>query len=216
MLTSLQQWIIQLIEWLQELPGGPWAGLGAPFLEAIFPFLPLVLIISANAATYGFLLGTLLSWVGSLLGTIFVFAAVRYIFRKPMTRWLEKHKQGVYWLERINHMSPISLGFLYSLPFIPVSLITYLLALIQMPLRTFIMAAGFGKLLVVLIFSVIGDQWEEFIQSPFRLSMLGLLLFVLWAISRGLEELLKRRAFKKRNEQLQRERETKRQATLRS
>ncbi|WP_138860052.1 TVP38/TMEM64 family protein [Exiguobacterium mexicanum] len=216
MLTSLQQWIIQLIEWLQELPGGPWAGLGAPFFEAIFPFLPLVLIISANAATYGFLLGTLLSWVGSLLGTILVFTAVRYVFRKPMTRWLEKHKQGVYWLERINHMSPISLGFLYSLPFIPVSLITYLLALIQMPLRTFIMAAGFGKLLVVLIFSVIGDQWEEFIQSPFRLSMLGLLLFILWAISRGLEELLKRRAFKKRNEQLQRERETKRQTTLRS
>ncbi|STO09353.1 TVP38/TMEM64 family protein [Exiguobacterium aurantiacum] len=210
MLTSLEQWIIQLIEWLQELPGGPWAGLGAPFLEAIFPFLPLVLIISANAATYGFLLGALLSWVGSLLGTILVFSAVRYVFRKPMTRWLERHKKGVYWLERINHMSPVSLGFLYSLPFIPVSLITYLLALIQMPLRTFIMAAGFGKLLVVLIFSVIGDQWEEFIQSPFRLSMLGLLLLVLWAISRGLEELLKRRAFKKRNEQLKRELEAKR------
>ncbi|MFN4214784.1 TVP38/TMEM64 family protein [Exiguobacterium sp.] len=214
MLTSLEQWIIQLIEWLQELPGGPWAGLGAPFLEAIFPFLPLVLIISANAATYGFLLGALLSWVGSLLGTILVFSAVRYVFRKPMTRWLEKHKKGVYWLERINHMSPVSLGFLYSLPFIPVSLITYLLALIQMPLRTFIMAAGFGKLLVVLIFSVIGDQWEEFIQSPFRLSMLGLLLLVLWAISRGLEELLKRRAFKKRNELLKREIEARRKTTF--
>ncbi|MCC5892857.1 VTT domain-containing protein [Exiguobacterium sp.] len=214
MLTSLEQWIIQLIKWLQELPGGPWAGLGAPFLEAIFPFLPLVLIISANAATYGFLLGALLSWVGSLLGTILVFSAVRYVFRKPMTRWLEKHKKGVYWLERINHMSPVSLGFLYSLPFIPVSLITYLLALIQMPLRTFIMAAGFGKLLVVLIFSVIGDQWEEFIQSPFRLSMLGLLLLVLWAISRGLEELLKRRAFKKRNELLKREIEARRKTTF--
>lgn len=214
MLTSLEQRIIQLIEWLQELPGGPWAGLGAPFLEAIFPFLPLVLIISANAATYGFWLGSFLSWIGSLLGTVLVFTAVRYVFRKPMTRWLKKHKQGVYWLERINHMSPVSLGFLYSLPFIPVSLITYLLALIQMPIRTFVLAAGFGKLLVVIIFSVIGDQWEEFIQSPFRLSMLGLLLFVLWAISRGLEELLKRRAFKKRNEQLTRERQTKRHTTL--
>ncbi|MCA0981675.1 TVP38/TMEM64 family protein [Exiguobacterium aestuarii] len=214
MLTSLQQYIIQLIEWLQSLPGDPWAGLGAPFLEAIFPFLPLVLIISANAATYGFLLGVLLSWIGNLLGTIVVFAAVRYVFRKPMTRWLEKHKAAVYWLERINHMSPISLGFLYSLPFIPVSLITYLLALIQMPLRTFILAAGFGKLLVVVIFSVIGDQWEEFIQSPFRLSMLGLLLVALWAISRGLEEVLKRRAFKKRNEQLKQEMVTKRQTPL--
>ncbi|RHB50136.1 VTT domain-containing protein [Exiguobacterium sp. AM39-5BH] len=213
MLTSLEQRIIQLIEWLQELPGGPWAGLGAPFLEAIFPFLPLVLIISANAATYGFWLGSFLSWIGNLLGTVLVFTAVRYVFRKPMTRWLKKHKQGVYWLERINHMSPVSLGFLYSLPFIPVSLITYLLALIQMPIRTFVLAAGFGKLLVVIIFSVIGDQWEEFIQSPFRLTMLGLLLFVLWAISRGLEELLKRRAFKKRNEQLTRERQTKRHTT---
>lgn len=204
MLTSLQQYILNIIEWLQGLPGGPWAGLGAPFLEAIFPFLPLVLIISANAATYGFWLGTLLSWIGSLLGTLLVFAAVRYVFRKPMTRWLEKHKKGVYWLDRINHMSPISLGFLYSLPFIPVSLITYLLALIQMPFRTFVLAAGFGKLLVVIIFSVIGDQWQEFIQSPFRLSMLGLILLLLWGLSRGLEELLKRRAFNKRNEELKR------------
>jgi len=83
-----------------------------------------------------------------------------------------------------------------------------------MPLRTFIMAAGFGKLLVVVIFSVIGGQRVEFIQSPFRLSMLGLLLIVLWAISRGLEEVLKRRAFKKRNEQLKQEMITKRQTPL--
>lgn len=202
MLTSLQQTIIQWIEWLQALPGGPWAGLGAPFLEAIFPFLPLVLIISANAATYGLWLGALLSWIGNLLGTVLVFAAVRYLFRKPITKWLERHKTAVGWLERIKHMSPISLGFLYSLPFIPVSIITYLLALIQLPLRTFILAAGFGKLIVVLIFSVIGDQWQEFIQSPFRLAMLGLLLLVLWGVSRGLEEIIKRRAFKKRNEEL--------------
>jgi hypothetical protein len=44
--------------------------------------------------------------------------------------------------------------------------------------------------------------------------MLVLLLFVLWVISRGLEELLKRRAFRKRNEQLKRELEAKRQTTL--
>lgn len=202
MLSGVQETVYQMIEWLQHLPGGVLPGLVAPFLEAFFPFLPLVLIISTNAATYGFFWGVLLSWGGNLLGTILVFLLVRYVMRRPMTRWIEKHKMAMYWLERIRHMSSISLGFLFSLPFIPASLITYLLALIQMPLRTFIIAAGLGKLLVTIIFSLIGNQWEAFIQSPFRLMMLGLILFVLWGISRGLEEVLKRRAFKKRNETL--------------
>ncbi|WP_114572011.1 TVP38/TMEM64 family protein [Exiguobacterium flavidum] len=202
MLQTLRHWIEQMILFLQGIPGGPWAGLAAPFLESIFPFLPLVLIISANAATYGFWMGVLVSWIGSMLGSIFLFVCIRYLFRRPMTRWLAKHQTAQTWIERVRHMSPISLGFLFSLPFMPAFVITSITALIQLPIRTYVIAAGIGKLIVVLIFSSIGNQWDSFLEKPVRLLFLLMLLGALWGISRGLEEFIKRRALVKRNENL--------------
>ncbi|MGI1806438.1 TVP38/TMEM64 family protein [Exiguobacterium sp. TDN 0502] len=202
MLHTLRDWIEQMIFFLQDLPGGAATGLIAPFLESLFPFLPLVLIISANAATYGFGMGVLVSWVGSMLGSLVVFACIRYLFRRPVTRWLEKHHTAQQWIERVRHMSPISLGFFFSLPFMPAFIITSISAMIQLSLRTYLIAAGAGRLIVVIIFSLIGKEWSTFLERPIRLVFLFLILLAIWGISRGTEEWLKRRALSKRSDHL--------------
>ena len=56
---------------------GPLVGLFLPFLEAFLPFLPLVVIVVANANAFGLLLGFLLSWGGTILGSYAVFLIVR-------------------------------------------------------------------------------------------------------------------------------------------
>lgn len=202
MLHTLRDWIEQMIFFLQDLPGGAATGLIAPFLESLFPFLPLVLIISANAATYGFGMGVLVSWVGSMLGSLVVFACIRYLFRRPVTRWLEKHHTAQQWIERVRHMSPISLGFFFSLPFMPAFIITSISAMIQLSLRTYLIAAGAGRLIVVIIFSLIGKEWSTFLERPIRLVLLFLILLAIWGVSRGTEEWLKRRALSKRADHL--------------
>lgn len=202
MLHTLRDWIEQMIFFLQDLPGGAATGLIAPFLESLFPFLPLVLIISANAATYGFSMGVLVSWVGSMLGSLVVFACIRYLFRRPVTRWLEKHHAAQQWIERVRHMSPISLGFFFSLPFMPAFIITSISAMIQLSLRTYLIAAGAGRLIVVIIFSLIGKEWSTFLERPMRLVLLFLILLAIWGVSRGTEEWLKRRALSKRADHL--------------
>ncbi|UKS55925.1 TVP38/TMEM64 family protein [Exiguobacterium acetylicum] len=202
MLHTLRDWIEQMIFFLQDLPGGAATGLIAPFLESLFPFLPLVLIISANAATYGFGMGVLVSWVGSMLGSLVVFACIRYLFRRPVTRWLEKHHGAQQWIERVRHMSPISLGFFFSLPFMPAFIITSISAMIQLSLRTYLIAAGAGRLIVVIIFSLIGKEWSTFLERPMRLVLLFLILLAIWGVSRGTEEWLKRRALSKRADHL--------------
>jgi uncharacterized membrane protein YdjX (TVP38/TMEM64 family) len=198
MLHTLRDWIEQMIFFLQDLPGGAATGLIAPFLESLFPLLPLVLIISANAATYGFGMGVLVSLVGSMLGSLVVFACIRYLFRRPVTRWLEKHHCAQQWIERVRHMSPISLGFFFSLPFMPAFIITSVSAMIQLSLRTYLIAAGAGRLIVVIIFSLIGREWSTFLECPMRLVLLFLILLAIWGVSRGTEEWLKRRACSKR------------------
>ncbi|WP_393966165.1 TVP38/TMEM64 family protein [Exiguobacterium sp. S22-S28] len=202
MLQTVRQWIEQMITFLQDLPGGASTGLIAPFLESLFPFLPLVLIISANAATYGFWMGVLVSWVGSMLGSLVVFACIRYLFRRPVTRWLEQHKGAQQWIERVRHMSPISLGFFFSLPFMPAFIITSISAMIQLSLRTYLIAAGAGRLIVVIIFSLIGKEWSTFLERPIRLVFLFLILLAIWGVSRGVEEIIKRRALSRRSKVL--------------
>ncbi|QNR19497.1 VTT domain-containing protein [Exiguobacterium sp. Helios] len=202
MLQTVRQWIEQMITFLQDLPGGASTGLIAPFLESLFPFLPLVLIISANAATYGFWMGVLVSWVGSMLGSLVVFACIRYLFRRPVTRWLEQHKAAQQWIERVRHMSPISLGFFFSLPFMPAFIITAISAMIQLSLRTYLIAAGAGRLIVVIIFSLIGKEWSTFLERPIRLVFLFLILLAIWGVSRGVEEIIKRRALARRSKSL--------------
>ncbi|WP_214771714.1 MULTISPECIES: TVP38/TMEM64 family protein [unclassified Exiguobacterium] len=202
MLQTIRQWIEHMIIFLQDLPGGASTGLIAPFLESLFPFLPLVLIISANAATYGFWMGVLVSWVGSMLGSLVVFACIRYLFRRPVTRWLENHKAAQHWIERVRHMSPISLGFFFSLPFMPAFIITSISAMIQLSLRTYLIAAGAGRLIVVILFSLIGKEWSSFLERPVRLLFLFLILLAIWGISRGMEEWIKRRALARRTKNL--------------
>ncbi|OIN67515.1 DedA family protein [Exiguobacterium sp. KRL4] len=202
MLQTVRQWIEQMITFLQDLPGGASTGLIAPFLESLFPFLPLVLIISANAATYGFWMGVLVSWAGSMLGSLVVFACIRYLFRRPVTRWLEQHTAAQHWIERVRHMSPISLGFFFSLPFMPAFIITSISAMIQLSLRTYLIAAGAGRLIVVIIFSLIGKEWSTFLERPIRLVFLFLILLAIWGVSRGVEEIIKRRALARRSKAL--------------
>jgi len=99
-------------------------------------------------------------------------------------------------------MSPISLGFFFSLPFMPAFIITSISAMIQLSLRTYLIAAGAGRLIVVIIFSLIGKEWSTFLERPMRLVLLFLILLAIWGVSRGTEEWLKRRALSKRADHL--------------
>src|SRR5690625_6623904 len=62
---QLDEYIMQLLQDYERL--GPLPGILLPFIEALLPFLPLVVFVFANAAAYGLLKGFLYSWIGSSL-----------------------------------------------------------------------------------------------------------------------------------------------------
>ena len=63
-------------------------------------------------------------------------------------------------------------------------------------------AAGAGRLIVVIIFSLIGKEWSTFLERPIRLVFLFLILLAIWGVSRGVEEIIKRRALARRSKSL--------------
>ncbi len=97
-MSQIKEWIDQvqqmrpeqLQQYLESFSAlGPIPGIAAPFLESLLPFLPLLLIIAANANIYGLGLGILYSWAGVCCGCILVF-------------WLSRKLGGGFkgWLQR--------------------------------------------------------------------------------------------------------------------
>src|SRR5690625_3566922 len=111
--------ILQLIHDYERL--GPLPGILLPFIEALLPFLPLVMFVLANVAVYGFVKGFLYSWIGSTLGSVTVFLMIRYLGRKSLfqrishnkqvlkvTSWVERHGFGLLFILLCFPFSPSS------------------------------------------------------------------------------------------------------------
>ena len=65
-------------------------GFFSSFIESFIPMLPLVAIVTANAALFGMVKGFLISWLGSVTGTICLFLLVSKIGEN--SKLLEKIK----------------------------------------------------------------------------------------------------------------------------
>ena len=75
---------MEYIQALQNLVQDYWVlslcvGFFSTFIESFIPMLPLVALITANAALFGMLKGFLISWLGSVMGTICLFLIISNI-----------------------------------------------------------------------------------------------------------------------------------------
>ena len=147
---------------------GPIIGLLLPFLEAFFPFLPLVVFIVANVSAYGILFGFLLSWAGSVAGAYTVFLVIRKYGRAKVLGFITRHEKIqklILWVER-NGFGPLFL--LICFPFTPSALINIVAGLSNMKKSTYLWTITLGKLIMILVVSFIGSDIRALITQPIR------------------------------------------------
>ena len=60
-----------------------------PFIEAFIPILPIIVFVIVNVNAYGLLIGTLLAWLGTVIGSYIVFLIFR---RLTHTKYMQKYK----------------------------------------------------------------------------------------------------------------------------
>ncbi|XEC95443.1 TVP38/TMEM64 family protein [Paenibacillus tarimensis] len=166
---------------------GPLPGIVAPLAESFLPFLPLLLIVAANANIYGLGLGILYSWIGVSAGSILVF----WVSRKLGGRfgsWLQRRYPGsarfFRWIER-RGFTPI---FLFAcFPFSPSFLINVASGLSTVSFRTFIIAILLGKAVMISSISLLSFDITELLHEPWRLILAAVVLFVMWFFGKRLE-----------------------------
>lgn len=120
------------------------------FLQNLFTFIPLILVITINIALFGFWRGYLFSTFSSVIGSTSIFLSIRYLFAGLFTsEKLKKYEQ------KINKN-----GFLFVLsgrilPFLPTNLINIVSGLSKMKISHFTSATAIGNMIYGLVLASI-------------------------------------------------------------
>jgi len=174
--------------WMERYAAlGPLPGMLLTFVEALLPFLPLVVFVVANASAYGLWPGFLYSWAGACLGALFVFLLARAFagrFRDRIRSRFPKSERFLAWADR-QGFTPIFL--LTCFPFTPSALINVAAGLSGIPLRTFISAIVLGKAVMIFTLAFLGQDVAALLREPWRLAAAAAALIVLWACGKKLE-----------------------------
>jgi len=138
---------------------GAWGVLGAIGLMVVHSFLPFPaeIVALANGMVYGPLWGTVITWVGAMLGASAAFSVVRLFGRPFVQRFLPPHHR-----ERLatwsHERGGVALLISRLIPVIAFNLVNYAAALIEISWWTFLWATGVGILPFTILLAVLGDR----------------------------------------------------------
>ncbi|SOC35038.1 TVP38/TMEM64 family protein [Ureibacillus acetophenoni] len=175
---------------------GPLIGILLPFLEALLPFLPLVVIVVANVSSYGLWLGFILSWAGTVLGSYVVFLIVRKFGRNPrFKRFIERENvQKLIKFVTMRGLSPLFI--LLCFPFTPSVLVNIVAGLSYIKKKYYLFVLMAGKFIMVLSISVLGYDIASYFTNPIKLIFVAIGIVVLWVVSKTVEKRLNKRVDK--------------------
>lgn len=185
---QFEEWIMDLLEDYESL--GPLPGILFPFIEALLPFLPLVVFVLANSAAYGLFKGFLYSWIGASLGSIIVFSIIRRLGKRKLFIRIRKNEQVqkvTSWVER-HGFGPLFL--LLCFPFSPSSVINVVAGLSNINFYQFVLAVLLGKSVMIFSIAYIGSSLMEFAKHPTRTIIVIGCIIIFWMLGKFIEQIL--------------------------
>lgn len=187
---KMDEYIQNLLDQYQSF--GPLPGLLLSFLEAFIPVLPLFVIVFANAAAYGLILGFLYSWIGASLGAIGVFSLIRFLGKKPLFRKIRENKQVrriTVWLEK-HGFGPLFL--LLCFPFSPSAIINVVAGLSKIQFKPFALAVLLGKTVMIFSIAYVGSSITSFAKNPVKTTVIGVCILLFWVFGKYIEKRLQK------------------------
>ncbi len=171
-MSDIEQFIAAAGYW------GVAASIGLMVLHSFVPF-PAEFVAIANGMMWGPLWGTVITWVGAMLGAFAAFGLSRWLGRPLVHKLLtERSMQRVD--DWVAHYGAGSLFFSRFIPVIAFNLINYAAGLTKISWWTFTWMTGLGILPLTTLMVVMGDQIEHLPWQTWLL-LLGAGL-VLWVV----------------------------------
>lgn len=166
---------------------GPLPGILLPMVEAFLPFMPLVLLVMANANAFGLWLGFLYSWIGASVGAYLVFLLIRKFGQRRFLSFLKRQpkvQKLMNWVER-HGFGPLFL--LLCFPFTPSALVNIVAGLSKISYAQYMLAILAGKMVMIFTVSFVGHDIRSLITQPERTAIVAVIIFVLWLVGKRIE-----------------------------
>ena len=160
-------------------PFGFIAGILIAMLEAFIPPLPLAAFVTINVITFGFIVGYILSYIGTVIGSYCVFLIFSKFGHKYMTGYIDRHAKAKSMLHWIHDKGIFPIIVLLTFPFTPSVIVSGLAALADIKPKNYLVALMAGKIFMVLSLSFIGVNIQSFVGQPIKSTIfIGLTLSV--------------------------------------
>ncbi len=167
----------------------PFIGIFLPFLEALFPMIPLAIIISFNlsvlSAAFGTLEGTiltiLLSTLGSFLGMFMIYLIIKATLSDYFVKKVRKYQYGDRFIHAIQGKSTGFILTLLSNPFLPSSILNYGLSLAKVKLKKYLFLTIISRFIIVIFMVFLGSVFS-LQDNPLNVLWMMIAYFVVLAI----------------------------------
>jgi uncharacterized membrane protein YdjX (TVP38/TMEM64 family) len=166
----------------------PLVSIGLMVFQAIAAPIPSFIITGANGLVFGYVWGSIISWIGAMIGATVSF----YLAKKWGFQYIEKKFKGkrlTRVLEKIN--GPYAFLFIFLsriLPVVSFDLISFLAGFSGIGLRTFLIATGIGMVPGTIAYTVVGRDLINIEQNQDRIfiviSVILLALFISFLIKK--------------------------------
>lgn len=117
-----------------------------------FPALPFTV---AGGAIFGHLLGSTLSWMGALLGSMAGYLIARSVGRETTRRWIMSKTASAGITQSTGFLTLMRIRLV---PFVPLSVVNYAAGLAHTRVKTFLSATALGIVPVTLLFAYFADR----------------------------------------------------------
>lgn len=151
-------------------------------IESIVPIIPLLVFISINFIILGPVLGFILSWIFTVLGSLLSY----YIFRKKLSKkFIEYTKDNEIVQRYVKILRNLSTGkilLIVALPFTPAFAVNIAAGILKIDFKKYLTAILFGKISLVIYSAYIGTSFIEGLSNPMILVNLGILIFLIYIL----------------------------------
>lgn len=179
---TTEEGLIELFEAFADF--GVLVGFFLVLMESFLPILPLFVIVILNINAYGFIVGFLISYGGTVLGGYLVFLLIRRLFRERARKYINRNRKLSRFRDYLNHRGFIFMFIMLALPFTPTSVITVLAAITDINRRAFLYLLALAKVFMIGSMALVGFDLTGYFDSPIRLGFSVVFVVLLYFISK--------------------------------
>lgn len=172
---------------------GPTIGILLTFLEAFMPFLPLFVIVMANAGAYGLFWGFVLSWIGTVLGSYASFLLVRRFGHHPRLKFITGRIQVQKLIKWVDMHGLAPLFALMCFPFTPVVIVNIVAGLSNIKKKYYLLTLFISKPVMIFSMSYLGSDLRSILNSPTKIIIVIVSIVLVWFIGKAFEKRLNKK-----------------------